>query len=249
MYLNLNKTCRQAGSLLVLVGSIFFTAPAIAADSSFTPEERKEINQMIRQYLLDNPDIIPEVINILQQRHTAEVLEQLHVPLYEDNVSFVDGNPDGDVTVIEFLDYNCGVCKSSLSTVEALKKQDPNIRIIYKEYPILKESSVTAAKAVLAAKKQGKYMELHTALLKNTKPLTEKLIFKLASEAGIDEQKLAIDMLDPIIERSLRENSSLGQQLNISGTPSFIIGDNILIGGYRLSTLRQVIAETRSQKD
>ncbi|MFC7050633.1 DsbA family protein [Emcibacter nanhaiensis] len=249
MYSNLPKACRQAGSTLALIGTVIFSAPAFAEDSNFTPAEKMEINQMIRQYLLDNPDIIPEVIGILQQRHTAEVLKQLHVPLYEDNVSYVDGNPDGDVTVVEFLDYNCGVCKASLSTVEALKKQDPNIRIIYKEYPILKESSITAAKAVLAAKKQGKYLELHTALLQNTKTLTEKLIFKIAKEVGIDEQKLAIDMLDPIIDRTLRENSSLGEQLNISGTPSFIIGDNILIGGYRLATLRQVVEETRSQKD
>ncbi|WP_417318143.1 DsbA family protein [Emcibacter sp.] len=249
MKFELIKSGRRAGSIFVFIFGVFFSGQVLAEDNSFTPTQKKEINSMIRQYLLDNPDIIPEVIGILQQRHTAEILKQLHVPIYEDGVSYVDGNPDGDITIVEFLDYNCGVCKASLATVAQLRKQDPNIRIIYKEYPILKESSVTAAKAVLAAKRQGKYMELHTALLENTRPLNESTIFEIAKKTGIDEQKLAIDMLDPVIERTLQENSALGERLNISGTPSFIIGNNILIGGYRLPTLKQAVADARAEKD
>ncbi|WP_321391316.1 DsbA family protein [Emcibacter sp.] len=243
------RLCRLAGSYIIITTSLLFSSSAISEDGSFSPAQKKEINSLIRQYILDNPDIIPEAIGILQQRHTSEVLKQLHVPIYQDGVSYIDGNPDGDVTVVEFLDYNCSVCKSSYATIENLKKQDPDLRVIYKEYPILAESSVTAAKAVLAAKRQGKYLELHRALLENSKPLTEKLIFKIAAGLGIDEQKLAIDMLDPLIERTLQENSALGERLNITGTPSFIIGDNILVGGYRLPTLKQAVADARAREE
>ncbi len=243
------------GIAFLAIGTPVMTFKAIASDkqpdSKFSTEEKAEINLMVRDYILEHPEILTEAFQILQNRRNKAMLTKHHTRLYEDGFSYVGGNKDGDVTVIEFFDYNCGVCKRALSVVEKLKKQDSNLRVIYKEFPILSESSYTAAKAAMASIKQGKYPEFHAALMKNPGKLTEKRIFEIARSVGIDEQLLAKDMTSPKLERNIQVNHSLAQALNITGTPGYIIGDIIFTGGLPYGELVRIIERTRrfAEKD
>ena len=203
---------------------------------------------MIRAYILEHPEILPEAIQILQNRSKKAKLDQNYTRLYDDGFSHVGGNKNGDVTVIEFFDYNCGYCKRALNTVERLKKEDGNIRVIYKEFPILSETSYIAAKAAMAAMKQGKYEEMHVALLKSSGRLTEDRIFEIARKAGLDEKLLAKDMTSPVLERNIKINHSLAQALDITGTPGFIIGNTIAPGAVPYAELVKMVKKARQQQ-
>lgn len=203
---------------------------------------------MIRAYILEHPEILPEAIQILQSRANREMLNRHHSRLYDDGFSYVGGNKNGDFTLIEFFDYNCGYCKRILSTVERLKKEDGNLRIIYKELPILSETSHIAAKAAMASMNQGKYERFHIALLSNKGQLTEGRIFEIAREIGIDEKKLLQDMTSPVLERNIQINHSVAKSLNITGTPAFIIGDEIVPGAIPYEDLARFIAKARQQQ-
>lgn len=218
-----------------------------ASENEFSAQQKQEINQMIRAYILEHPEILPEAIQILQNRARKAVLENNHSSLYEDSYSHVGGNKNGDVTMIEFFDYNCAYCKRALSTIEKLKKEDGNLRIIYKEFPILSETSYTASKAAMAAMNQGKYERFHFALLTNTGNLTEDRIFEIAREIGLDEKKLARDMTSPVIERNIQINRRLAEALGINGTPGFVIGDEIVPGALPYEELARLIEKARRQ--
>ena len=232
-----------------LLGCTFLmtSISAQAGDSEFTAKQKQEINQMIRNYILKNPEILPEAIEILQSRGKKELLKRNHTRIYEDGYSFVGGNINGDVTVVEFFDYNCGYCKRALNTVERLKKEDGNLRIIYKEFPILSETSYTASKAAMASMVQGKYEVFHAALLNNTGSLTEDRIFEIARAVGLNEKKLIKDMTSPVLDRNLQINRSLAEAFQITGTPAFIIGDQIVPGAAPYEQLQALIKKARQQ--
>lgn len=241
---NLFKTT----AAVLLGGTFLLTAlPAHAGDSEFTPKQKQEINQMIRDYILENPEILPEAIEILQNRGNREMLKRNHTRIYEDGYSFVGGNINGDVTVVEFFDYNCSYCKRALETVERLKKEDGNIKVIYKEFPILSDTSYTASKAAMAAMKQGKYEAFHVALLNNKGSLTEDRIFEIARAVGLDEKRLVKDMTSPVLDRNLKINRSLAEAFQITGTPAFIIGDQIVPGAVPYEQLQALIKKARQR--
>ena len=241
-YLTKNIAVMLLAPLLILT-----SITTVAADNSFSKKQQDDINNMIRAYILEHPEILPEAIQILQNRSKKALLSQNHTRLYEDGFSFVGGNRDGDVTVVEFFDYNCGYCKKAFSTVERLKKTDGNIRIIYKEFPILSEVSYVASKAAMASIKQGKYEVFHKALLNNNGKLTEDKIFSIARGLGMDEKKLAKDMTNPLLERNIQVNHSLAKALDITGTPGFVIGNAIIPGAVPYEQLMALIGQARRQ--
>ncbi|PCJ43916.1 MAG: hypothetical protein COA81_03495 [Alphaproteobacteria bacterium] len=222
---------------------------AYAQENDFSSGQKEKINQMIRTYILEHPEILPEAIQILQNRSKVAKLAQNYTALYEDGFSYIDGNENGDLTMIEFFDYNCGYCKRVLKAVERLKKEDKNLRIIYKEFPILSESSYTASKAAMASIKQGKYEKFHVAMLSNSGSLTEDRIFEIAKEIGLDVKQLAKDMTSPVLERNIKINQNLAQTLGITGTPGFIIGDTIVPGALPYEELVKLIKKARQQKN
>ncbi len=237
-------------SIFVIVLTFPLTSfSGYSAESSFSKAQKTEINQMIRDYILEHPEILPEAIQILQNRSKNASLTKNHTRLYNDGFSYIGGNPNGDVTLIEFFDYNCGYCKHALDVVEKLKKNDTNLRIIYKEFPILSETSYTAAKAAMAAMEQGKYEEFHIALLKNSGNLTEERIFEIARNVGLDTQMLAKDMTSSVFNRNIKINHGLAEELAISGTPGFIIGDVIVPGALPYEKLVKIIAEIRQKNN
>lgn len=223
-----------------------------SAASAVTPEQRKAFEGVIKDYLLKNPIIIREAIQALQaqeeaakQAQAAAALKTHKDQLFYDKTSPVAGNPKGDITVVEFFDYNCGYCKRVTPTLKAVMEKDPNLRVVYKEFAILGPQSITAARAALAAQKQGKYKEFHEGLMMGQSD--ENSIAALTNLLGMDYSKLRKDMADPKIQQVLQKNYQLATTLGINGTPAFVIGERLVPGAIGEAALTQIIREERAK--
>ncbi|WP_169545474.1 DsbA family protein [Sneathiella aquimaris] len=219
-------------------------------------EDTKDIfGAQVRAYLLENPAVIREAIQVLSATEAAEARqkakEQLASRLNElenDGYSFVAGNPDGDITIVEFFDYQCGYCKRSYPDLMKTVEEDGNIRLVMKEFPILGDESVLAARAVMAAEKQGKYNEFHKVLMESRGGLSLDKIMSYAQGLGLNVQQLAKDMGSDTISKSLSQTYELAQALNITGTPAFVIGGQLAPGAIPADTMKRLVAEARSKK-
>lgn len=206
----------------------------------------------VRDYLLKNPEVIVEAMQRLgARRHATEESEvQAVLKARADEVfreSPVAGNPDGDVTVVEFFDYNCPYCRKVASVVQQVEAADPRLRFVYKEFPILGPNSVFAAKAALAAHRQGRYAEFHRALMQGRGAADQPSVLRIAAEIGLDEARLKADMADPAIQSALDRNLELARTLRIAGTPGFVVGDEILRGAADAGALRQLVDKARNE--
>jgi protein-disulfide isomerase len=216
--------------------------------------ELDPFEQRVREYLLKNPEVIMEALQVLQQRQRAAEAETFKRTIAErsedilnDPAAPVGGNPDGDVTLVEFFDYNCPYCRRVAPTVVDLEEADPGLRVVYKEFPILGPGSEFAARAALAARKQGKYVLFHNTLMRATDQVTEQTAIEIAREVGLDTERLEQDMRDPAIEEAIARNLQLANALGITGTPSFVIGDRMVPGAADFRTLQGLIAKVRQQ--
>lgn len=214
---------------------------------------RTDIEKIVHEYIVSNPNVIVEAFDELEKREMADKqklfednLVKSKNDLWNDGYSFVAGNPDADVTIVEFFDYNCGYCRKALPTVLSLLESDKNIRVIFKEWPIQGPDSVVAAKASIAAAKQGKFLELHEALMGSSDAVEEASIMKAAADVGIDVVQLQKDMKAPEADEVLGRNSALARSLGITGTPAFIVGDQLIPGAAPLDQFKAVIDEVRT---
>lgn len=213
---------------------------------------REEIKQLVLEAIRDNPEIVAEAFDILETRQAeaqaariAEVLENQRDLLENDPNAPVLGNPDGDVTVIEFFDYNCPYCRRAKPEVRALIADDPNIRLVYREWPILGEGSVFAARAALAARAQGKYEEFHWAMMSMEGRAEESNVLGIAEEIGLDIDQLREDMDAPEVDEHIRLSMDLTQALGFTGTPSFVIGDALVPGFVEVDVLKNFVEKSR----
>ncbi|MCA3555158.1 DsbA family protein [Aestuariivirga sp.] len=227
-------------------------APAAFADGSFNDAQKKEIGGIVRQYLLENPDVLLEVSKALeakQQERDAQqrgaALQSSADQIFRSPADYVAGNPKGDVTIVEFFDYNCGWCKKGFSEVMTLLEKDKNLRFVLKEFPIFGGDSDYAAMAAIAARKQNKYWELHTALFQHEGKVTKEAVDELAARQGIDVARMKEDMKDPAVTRELADNHALAQALAISGTPAFIIDDKVSPGYLPADGLAELVDQVR----
>jgi len=241
-------------SLFSLATLVSLTPIVSAADEPLNAEQKKAIEGMIHEYLLKNPEVMLESIRRHQIRQEQAELDQkrqlvkkLGKELRHNASSPVAGNPDGNVTIVEFFDYRCGYCKTVLPTIQKLLKDDGNIRYVLKEFPILGPDSVTAAKAALAVWELSpdQYMPFHTAIMTARGQLTENRISKIAAKFGINSGKLKSKMNSKTVVNELQQNMQLAQQLGISGTPAFIIGDELAPGAIDINTMRHLVAAAR----
>jgi len=214
-----------------------------------------EFEQRVRRYLLEHPEVIKEAIDRLEARQAEQdaaqvttVLKEHADEIFRDPGSPVGGNPDGDITLVEFFDYNCPYCCQMAPLMTQAEAEDPQLRIVYKEFPILGPGSVVAAKAALAANKQGKYVAFHRALYQIRGPVEESKVLDAAATMGLDVDRLKADMQDPAIAGVVDRNLKLAQALRISGTPGFVIGDQILVGASDLKTLQAVLQTVRGRQ-
>jgi protein-disulfide isomerase len=228
------------------------TAQGSSAANSVSPDQRKAFEGVIKDYLLKNPVIIRQAIQALKaqeeaakQAQATAALKTHKDQLFYDKTSPVAGNPKGDITIVEFFDYNCGYCKRAALTLKAVMEQDPNVRVVYKEFAILGPQSIVAAKAALAAQKQGKYKEFHEGLMMGQSD--ENSISALSNLLGMDYKKLRKDMADPKIQQILQKIYQLATTLGINGTPAFVIGERLVTGAVGMAALTQIIKEERAK--
>ena len=207
------------------------------APNAFTPAQRKELETIIKDVLLNNPEIMLEVQNALESKmdkiqaeRMAVAIKENATELYRPAGSPIDGNVKGDVPVIEFFDYNCGYCKKALSEVTQLMDKDKKVRIIMKEFPILSKGSEEASRVALAAKMQGKYWEFHRAMLESQGQANEAASLRIAEKLGLDMARLKKDMASPEVKKEIDDTRQLATKMGIQGTPHFIVGDRIIAG-------------------
>ena len=212
------------------------------------------LDNAIRDYLLKNPEVIRDAMMALeakeQQAKADEARKALTThakQLYDDPASPVGGNPKGDVTVVEFFDYRCGYCRKVSPTVAALIESEPNVRVVYKEFPILGAESLNASRAALAAHRQGKYVEFHKALMA-TDDITEAVITKIASDLGLDPVRFAKDREDAQTGAAIDATYALASALKINGTPAFVIGQQLIPGAAGLEAMKLAVALARNSK-
>jgi protein-disulfide isomerase len=242
---------------LLLAFAGIAAAPAARAQekpSVFDAEQSEAIGELVRQYILDHPEVLLEALQIYEQRQQAAAAERQQAALTaevealtRDPGAPVIGNPAGDVTLVEFFDYRCPYCKQMTDTLAQLIEEDPNLRLVMKEFPILSAESLMAARAALAAQNQGKYESFHFALMEGGGGFTEDEIMAVADSVGLDVAQLQADMQDPEIEAALRRNNSLAERIGVTGTPAFVVGDTLLTGATSLEQLRALIAEARAK--
>ena len=211
----------------------------------------EQVKQLALEAVLENPQIIMQAVAILEQRErdrAASGANTVRLQLEQDPNSPNLGNPDGDVTVVEFFDYNCPYCRKAGQTVQELLASDANVRVIYREWPILGEGSVFASRAALAARAQGKYEEFHWALMNGEGRASEASILKLARHLGLDVAKLQADMTSPAVEAHIAQSNALARTLGFTGTPAFIVGDRTAPGMLSTDEISAMVAEARAAK-
>ena len=212
-------------------------ADKMVTTSKFSSAQEEAIAKIVRKTLLARPEIIQEAIVALQQKEKAQederklsALSDNAKTLFHSRFDPVAGNPKGDVTIVEFFDYNCPYCRKGFKTLEGVVAQDKNLRVVFKEFPIFGNASLTAARAALASKKQGKYYVYHKALLESNGRVTDSSVFSIAKKVGLDIDLLRKDMESPDVAQSIAETKDLANRLGISGTPAYYVGDKF-IGG------------------
>jgi protein-disulfide isomerase len=219
--------------------------------SPFTPQQKQAIEKIVRDYLIQNPEIMMEISKELEKRQTAlqsaehkRIILEKKASIFASRWDFVMGNPKGDIAVVEFFDYNCGWCKRAVDEVTKLARADPQIRVVFKELPIFGENSTFAAKAAMASINQGKYWEFHLALMKE-RQVTKDNVFRIAEKVGLNVAKLREDMVNPAYDAALKETARIAQSLGIEGTPGFIIDAKVNVGFVPAEGLQEMIAEIR----
>lgn len=235
----------------VLAAALLSLSPLSAGAQELTADE---VKRLALEAIRENPQIIMEAVAILQAREeeaarsaTAQVLSEQRLMLEQDPNAPVIGNPEGDVTLVEFFDYNCPYCKRAAPDVKTLLEFDDNVRIVNREWPILGEGSVFAARAALAARNQGKYEEFHWAMMELNGRAEEASVLRVAAGLGIDIDRLKADMQSEDVEEHIQTSMNLASLLGFNGTPSWVIGDNLVPGLVAIDELQRLIEETRTQ--
>ena len=238
------------GLAMVAAGS------TLASAGEFNPAQRKEIGEIVREYLLKNPEVLRDAFIELERRSKQAQEDQARSgivrhadAIFRAGGDLVVGNREGKVAIVEFFDYNCGFCKRSLPDVLKLIKKNKDLRFIFKEFPILGPGSTEAAQLALASRKQGddKYWEYHVALMKHRGRVDGKVALAIAKKVGLDVEKLEKDAKAPDIVKTIGTNMAIAEALGINGTPAFVIGDELAPGALGYNTLNGILARVREK--
>lgn len=239
-----------AFSLVALLSAPMIAKVALADPAAAT--SKSVLDQAIHDYILSHPDVVMDALKEAQQHEddqsaaqSRRVIATKQKELIAAPEDLVQGNPKGDVTLVEFFDYRCPYCKEIEPELDALLKEDGQLRIVYKEFPVLGEASVYATRVALAAKKQGKYAEFHRAMMATKGDISDETVLKVASSVGLDLDRLKADMSAPEIQQLIDKNYALADALQIQGTPALIIGTQMIPGAIDIDALRQDIAAAR----
>jgi len=232
-------------------------APASA--QTFSDGQRGEIEAIVKSYLIAHPEVLEEAMNELNKRQAADEAAKHEASITENSKAIFDsprnvtlGNKNGDVTFVEFFDYNCGYCKRAMSDMLDLLKSDPKLKVVLKEFPVLGEGSVEAAKVAVAVRMQdpggAKYLDFHQKLLGGRGPADKARALAAAKDAGLDLARLEKDMASPEARATIEENFKLAESMGMNGTPSYVIGKQVVVGAVGLDGLKEKIGVARCGK-
>lgn len=219
-----------------------------AAAAGINADEQAAIEAIVRQYILENPEIIPEAVDILRSREKAAAISQVRDAIETPfaGAAFA-GNPDGDVTIVEYSDFACPYCKQTTAVIDRLLKEDKNIKVVFRELPILSEASNDAALMALAAAKQGKYFAFHKTMFATGRP-SPSTIEAAATEVGLDLAEARAFIATPEARQEIQQNIEMARSLQFTGTPAFVVGDQSTVGAVGYDGLKELIANARSAK-
>ncbi|WP_420567425.1 DsbA family protein [Thalassovita sp.] len=245
---------RLLASAALLIAGV--AAPAQASDlTQMSDAERSAFRAEVRAYLMDNPEVILEAYQVYEQRQAAAqaAIEQQMVAAYagkifDDPNSWVGGNPNGDIVLVEFSDYRCGYCRKAHPEVQQLLEADGNIKLIIKEFPILGDQSVLASRFAIASRIVGgdeAYEKMHNAMMETKAAVSEKTLTRLANKLGLDGDAIRGKINDPLVDQIISENHQLAQALQISGTPTFVLGTDLLRGYVPLADMMELVEAAR----
>jgi protein-disulfide isomerase len=245
---------RTIYSAFLIAAITLFSVAGASAEESMSDTRKKEVEAVLQEYILKNPEVLMRAIQTYQvqkqaakRKRAKDNLTSLTAELTLNPASPVIGNPDGDVTIVEFFDYRCGYCKRVFPTIQALLKEDGNIRYVLKEFPILGPDSLVASQAALAVwnTTPEKYMPFHSALMTSRGSLNAAKIFSVAGDLGLDTDAIRKNMKNAPVSDEINKNMELSESLGITGTPAFIIGDQLAPGAISMDELKRMVAQAR----
>jgi protein-disulfide isomerase len=231
-----------------------------ARAQSFSGEQRGEIERIVKEYLLSHPELLQEVMTELEKRQATAETEKHRAAVTEYSAAIFTsprqvtlGNPQGDVTVVEFFDYNCGYCKRAMSDMIDLMKNDGKLKFVLKEFPVLGEGSVQAAQVAAAVRMQDKsggkkYLEFHQKLLGGRGPADKARALAAAKDTGFDLARIEKDIGSDEVKATLEENFKIAEALGLNGTPSYVVGNDVVVGAVGLATLKEKVNAARCGK-
>lgn len=217
------------------------TAPVAAGD-------RAAIEKIVHDYIMAHPEIIPEAMARMQSREVEKLLASNRKEIQTPFASAMAGNPKGDVTLVVFFDFACPYCRQGKADVQKLVASDPNLRVVFRDFPVLSPASDEAAMAALSAAQQGKYMKFHDTMFETPGKVTHERTVAMVRAAGLDEMKTAKDLNSAVLKAELKKNLELGRALGLTGTPSYVVGNQILSGAVGFDELKEAVAEARTAK-
>src|SRR6266566_1525028 len=234
--------------VLGIVASALVARPVVGADEPKLTQQ--EIEKIVHDYLLREPEVLAEALRLLQQRQSSsaaqrakQAVRENQQALLSDQASPVEGNAQGKVTIVEFFDYRCVHCRHVAPTIDRLVSSNASVRVVYKNFPVLGEPSVLAARGAVAAQQQGGWPKLHRAMLAFEGDFTVESILALGASVGLDSAKLKTDMMSPATDKALQANMTLAAALGLDATPSFVIGDRVIRGALSPEAFQALVDE------
>ena len=233
------------GALAIATAAATTALASQASDPAIT--SRAQVEQIVRDYILNNPEILPEAMEKLQSKRMGAVISEKRAEIETPYAGGWEGAAKGDVVLVEFFDYACGYCRAARKDIAELLTEDKNLKVVYRELPILSEESGQAAKVSLLAAERGKYSAFHENLYEAGR-VTKESIIKAAASVGIDQKAAEAAIADKRYNGELEKNIKLAQALGASGTPTFVVGDQILAGAVGYDALKKAVATVREKK-
>lgn len=222
--------------------------PPAGAINALSPSQRTAVEAVVRRYILDHPEIIPEAIARLQQREVTRLIDSRRSDIETPFASAWAGAKDGDVTLVEFYDYACPYCQQAKADVEKLLASDKRLRVVYREYPVIAEASREAAIASLSAASQGRHAQFYDRMYGVPGRVNHEKVVAVVRAAGLNEMRTARDLASQANSAEITRNIELGQALGLSGTPAYVVGDRVLVGAVGYEALKQAVAEAREKR-
>ncbi|HEY2532903.1 MAG TPA: DsbA family protein [Xanthobacteraceae bacterium] len=237
---------------ILFAAAMSLALPAAAPAQTFSDDQRRQIEAIVKDYLLNHPEVMQDVMVAIDKRQQEADAEKARTTIKANNATLFDsphqvvlGNPQGSVQVVEFFDYNCAFCKRALPDMLSLLKTDPNLKFVLKEFPVLGPGSVEAARVAVAARMQDpsgkRYLEFHQKLLGGRGPADKARALAVAKEVGFDMTRLEKDMSSDEVKTTIDEDMKLADALGVSGTPSYVVGDELVVGAVGLDALKEKI--------